>query len=57
MHLLTQKRLTLHFTGDLKAGECQSNLYIIYVKTIIVFYKFYDFFCWWHSLMNQATVL
>ena len=27
---------------------------ICYIKTIIVFYKFYDFFCRRHSLMNRS---
>ena len=36
-------------------SRCMSVELICYVKTIIVFYKFYDFFCMRHSLMNRPS--
>ena len=37
--------------GDLKVDGCQSNLYVTLKQ--MFFYKFYDFFCKRHSLMNR----
>ena len=51
--LLTNLRvyILIGLTRDLKVDGCQSNL--CYVKSIIVFYKFYDLFCRRYSLMNR----
>ena len=38
---------------DLKVDGCQSNLYIMLKLKLLSFYKFYDFFCRWYSLMNR----
>ena len=42
-------------TGVDSARKCLSRhqLLVCYIKTINVFYKFYDFFCRRYSLMNQ----
>ena len=37
---------------NLEVDGCQSNLYV-FLKQLLSFYKFYDFFCRRHSLMNQ----
>ena len=39
-------------TRNLKVDGCQSNLYVT-LKQLLFFYKFYDFFCRRHSLMNR----
>ena len=40
------------YTRDLKVDKCQLNLYVM-LKQLLFFYKFYNFFCRRHSLMNQ----
>ena len=39
-------------TRDLKVDWCQSNLYLM-LKQLLLFYKFFDFFCRQHSQMSQ----
>ena len=39
-------------TRYLKVNGCQSNLYVM-LKQLWFYYKFYDFFCRGHSLMNR----
>ena len=39
-------------TRNLKVDGRQSNLYVM-LKQQLLFYKFYDFFCTQHSLMNR----
>ena len=36
----------------LKVGRCQLSLHVV-LKQFLFFYKFYDFFCRHHSLMNR----
>ena len=42
-------------TRDRKVNGCQSKLCVI-LKQLLFLYKFYDFFCRWHSLMNRHIV-
>ena len=43
---------TNKYTWDLKVDACQSNLHVM-LNQLLFFYKFYDFFCRRHSLMNR----
>ena len=51
---MAQMILCTHFnqTRDLKEDVCHSNLYVT-LKQLLLFRKFYDFFCRRHSLMNR----
>ena len=40
-----------NLTRDLKVDGCQSNLCVM-LKQLLFFYKFYDFLCKRHSLVN-----
>ena len=40
------------YTNDFKDDRCQSNLYVM-LKQLLLFHKFYDFFCTRHALMKR----
>ena len=50
--LLRYLKMTFSKTRDLKVDRCHSNFYVM-LKQLLFFYKFYNFFCRRHSLMNR----